>query len=89
MTSSYSSSRLLFSSTGAVGYQKDEEIIAGTWDRMVDASNNEMITLQFNSGDTNIDGLNKSWKLVDRTSNSLQFEETDGTTKILFRLKTK
>ena len=88
MTSSYNSSRLLFSSTGAVGYQKNGETIAGKWNWAVDASNNEMINLQFNGGDANIDRLNRSWKLVDRATSTIQFEETDGTSKILFRLKT-
>ncbi|MFI5187295.1 MAG: hypothetical protein ACHQF0_11255 [Chitinophagales bacterium] len=89
MTNSYNNSRLLFSSTGAVGYQINGETIAGTWNRTVDASNNELITLQFNTSDANIEGLNKSWKLTDRTAISIQFEEIDGTTNILFRLKTE
>jgi hypothetical protein len=87
MTSSYSSSRLLFSSTGAVGYQKDGETIAGEWSRTVDGSKNETIHLQFNSADPDISRLNRSWKLADRAANSIQFEETDGTSKTLFRLK--
>jgi hypothetical protein len=89
MTSSYNSSKLLFSSTGAVGYQKDGETIAGKWSRTVDASNNELITLQFNTTDASIEGLNKSWELIDRSSSSLQFEKTDGTENIFFRLKTQ
>jgi len=89
MTNSYNSSKLLFSITGAVGYQKDGETIAGKWSRTVDASNNELITLQFNTTDASIEGLNKSWELIDRTSSSLQFEKTDGTANILFRLKTQ
>ena len=88
MTSSYNSSRLLFSSTGAVGYQHNGETIAGSWNRTVDGSKDEIINLQFNSGDVNIARLNKSWKLVDQTVSTLQLEETDGTSKILFRLKT-
>ena len=66
MTNSYNSSKLLFSNTGAVGYQKDGETIAGKWSRTVDASNNELITLQFNTTDASIEGLNKSWELIDR-----------------------
>ena len=89
MTTSFSSSRLLFSTTGAVGYQKDGETIAGTWSRGIDASNNEMLTLQFNTMDANISRLNKSWKLTGRSAGSLQFEETDGTTNTLFRIKTQ
>ncbi len=89
MTNSFSSSRLLFSGTGAVGYQKDGQTIAGTWSKGSDVLNNEMITLQFNTTDANISMLNKSWKLIARSTSSLQFEETDGTTNILFRIKTQ
>src|SRR6266540_409827 len=45
MTSNFSSSRLLFSTTGVVGYQKNNETIAGTWSKTMDASNIELITL--------------------------------------------
>jgi hypothetical protein len=88
MTSSYSSSKLLFSSTGAVGYQKDGETIAGKWSRTVDGSKNETINLQFNSADANINRLNRSWQLVEMAQSFIQFEETDGASKTLFRLKT-
>jgi hypothetical protein len=89
MTNSFESSKILFSSTGAVGYVKNGVTIGGTWSKSVDASNNEMISLQFNTSDANIIQLNKSWKLTDRTASSLQFVETDGTTNILFRIKTQ
>jgi hypothetical protein len=89
MTNNFGSSKLLFSSTGAVGYQKDGVTIPGTWSKAVNTSNNETITLQFNTSDANISQLNKSWKLTDRSASSLQFEETDGTTNILFRIQTQ
>ncbi|TMI91851.1 MAG: hypothetical protein E6H06_15530 [Bacteroidetes bacterium] len=89
MTNSFGSSKILFSNSGAVGYLKDGLTVAGTWNNSVDASNNELITLQFNTTDANIIQLNKSWRLTDRTSSSLQFVETDGTTNILFRIKTQ
>ena len=89
MTNSFESSKILFSSTGAVGYVKNGVTVGGTWSKSVDASNNEMISLQFNTSDANITQLNKSWKLTDRTASSLQFLETDGTTNILLRIKTQ
>jgi len=39
MTDEFNSSRLLFSSTGAVGYQKNGETIPGTWSEKIDAAN--------------------------------------------------
>jgi hypothetical protein len=88
MTNDFGSSRILFSSTGAVGYQRDGETIPGTWTRSLDALNNELITLHFNTTDVNVSRLNEAWKLTDRSASSLQFEETNGT-NILFRIKTQ
>lgn len=87
MTNTFVSSKILFSSTGSVGYLKDGVTIPGTWSKGVDASHNELIMLQFNTSDANIIQLNKSWRLTDRTINSFQFVENDGTTNILFRIK--
>jgi hypothetical protein len=89
MTNDFGSSRILFSSTGAVGYQRNGETIPGTWTKTVDALNNELITIHFNTTDVNISKLNESWKLTNRSATSLQFEETDGITNILFRIKTQ
>jgi hypothetical protein len=89
MTNDFGSSRILFSSTGAVGYQRNGETIPGTWTKTVDALNNELITIHFNTTDVNISRLNESWKLTNRSASSLQFEETDGITNILFRIKTQ
>ena len=88
LTDEFSSSRLLFSSTGTVGYQKNGETIAGKWSRTIDAANNELIDLQFTTTNANIIKLNESWKLISRSGNSLQFEGNSGT-DILFRLKTQ
>ena len=88
MTGEFSSSRLLFSSTGAVGYQKNGETILGTWSERVDAANNEWVILQFNTTNAGISMLNESWRLISRSGNSLQFEGDSGA-DILFRLKTQ
>lgn len=89
LTNSFSTSTILFSSTGAVGCVKDGITIPGTWSRSVDGLNNESITLHFTTSDPNIDQLNKSWKLTDRSTSSMQFVETDGTTNIFLRIKTQ
>ncbi len=86
MTNDFGSSRLLFSSTGSVGYQKNGETIPGTWSKTADVSNNEFITLHFNTKDANIIMLNESWRITSRSDNSIQFEETGGT-DIILRIK--
>lgn len=87
-TTEFKSSRLLFSSTGAVGYQKNGETIPGTWKRTLDASKNEVITLQFNTANTEIGQLSQSWKLVTNSDNLLQFEESKGF-DMFFSIKTQ
>lgn len=89
MTNSFISSKILFSSTGAVAYIKDGVIIPGTWSTGVDVSNNELITLRFDTSDPNISELNKSWRLTDRSANAFQFVQSDGGTNILLRIKTQ
>lgn len=89
MTTDYGSSRILFSSTGIVGFQKNGETIGGIWSRSVDAFNNEVVALQFNTTDPSIMRLNQAWKLSSRSTNSLQFEENTGGTSIVFRLRTQ
>ena len=86
MTNNFGSSRLLFSSTGSVGYQKNGETVSGTWSKTSDASNNEFITLHFNTKDADIIRLNESWMLTSRSTSSIQFVETGGT-GIFFRIK--
>jgi hypothetical protein len=88
MTNDFGSSRILFSSTGAVGYQRNNETIPGTWSKTVDALNNEVITLHFHTTDPNVSRLNESWKLTNRTISSLQFEAISGTNS-LFRIRTQ
>ena len=84
-TDEFNSTRLLFSSTGAVGFQVNGETIAGKWSRTIDASNNELIDLQFNTSNANILRLNESWRLTSRSANALQFEGSSG--DVLFRIK--
>src|SRR5215470_4893533 len=89
MTNSFVSSKILFSSTGAIAYVKDGVIIPGTWNTGVDASNNELITFRFDTSDPNISELNKSWRLTDRSANAFQFVQNDGGTNIFLRIKTQ
>ena len=86
MTDEFSSGKLIFSSTGVVGYQINGETISGKWSRTLDAANDELIDLQFNSSIGGASMLNESWKLTGRSGNSLQFEGISGT-DALFRIK--
>lgn len=79
LTSNYGSYRLLFSNTGLLVAQKDNVSIMGSWSSSLDGNNNEVIDLSFNTTDANLVQLNKQWKLVDQTFNTIEFEETEHT----------
>jgi len=87
MTEVYGNSMLLFSSTGAVGFRQNGNTVGGKWSSTIDASNNELIDLQFNTADIDIMDLNKSWILTSRTTNSLLLEQTDGADTVVLRLR--
>lgn len=76
LTSQFGNVRLLFSNTGTVAVQKENETVYGSWLKTLE-NNSEVIHLQFNSSDVIIEMLQQNWKLVEKTPNSLQFEETD------------
>jgi len=89
LTNSFVSSKILFSSTGAIVYVKDGVNIAGRWSKGIDASNNELIILQFDTSDPNISELNSSWRVTSRSMDALQFVQNDGTTNTVLRIKTQ
>lgn len=74
LTSEYGGYNLLFSNTGVVSAQKGNEIISGNWVNVADADS-EVITINFNTTDASLGKLNQSWKLVDQTNATLQFED--------------
>ena len=79
LTSNYGSYRLLFSNTGLLVAQKDSESIMGSWSSSHDVNNNEVIDLRFTTTDANLIQLNKQWKLIDQTFNTIEFEEIEHT----------
>jgi hypothetical protein len=90
ITSQYGNARLLFSSTGNVGYQKDGQVIAGTWSKRTDNLDNELISLQFNTSDPAISKLSDEWMIVTRSNNTLQLQEvTTAGSNSLLRIKTE
>lgn len=90
ITSQYGNARLLFSSTGNVGYQKDGQIIAGTWSKRTDNLDNELITLNFNTTDAAIEKLSDEWMVTNRSNSTLQLQEvTTAGANSLLRIKTE
>ncbi len=75
LTSDYGGYHLLFSNTGAVAAQKQNDTIQGTWNISVDSDNNEILLINFNTADISISKFNQQWKLINKTASFLQFEE--------------
>jgi hypothetical protein len=87
ITSEFSNARLLFSSTGSVGYQTNGETVPGTWNRTVDASDKETITVHFNTTDSSINKLSQAWSVSGRYADALEFEENSGSTPLQMHFK--
>lgn len=85
LTADYGGYHLLFSSSGAVAAQKQNETIQGTWNISVDTDNNEMLAIDFNTDNISIVKFNQQWKLTGKTNTILQFEEAahSGSTSLL------
>ena len=77
LTSNYGSYRILFSNTGLLVAQKNNETITGNWNTSLDGSNNELIDLNFNTTDANLIQLNRQWKIINKTSTTIEFEESE------------
>jgi hypothetical protein len=77
LTSEYGGYRLLFGTAGTITAQKENALIQGTWDKVVDVNTNEIVTINFNTSDVNLSKLNQGWKLIGQTSSTLQFEDYD------------
>ena len=74
LTSNYGSYRILFSNSGSLVTQKNNETITGSWSNSLDANNDELIDLNFNTTDANLTQLNHQWKIVNKTSATIEFE---------------
>lgn len=85
LTAEYGGYHLLFSSTGAVAAKSQNEAEQGRWQISPDVNNNEILTISFDTPDINISKFNQQWKLVGKTTTTLQFEEAahSGTSSLL------
>lgn len=75
LTADYGGYHLLFSNSGAVAAQKQNETIQGTWSVSVDSDNNEILSINFTTTDISISKFNQEWKLTAKTTSILQFEK--------------
>ena len=70
MTShNYSGYTLLFDPSGAVVSKKNNDYCTGGWQNI-----NELIILKFNCADVNVLSLNKSWKIVSKSTSAIEFQ---------------
>ena len=85
LTADYGGYHLLFSNSGAVAAQNQNETIQGTWNISVDSDNIEILSINFNTADISISKFNQQWKLTGKTTTTLQFEEAahSGSTSLL------
>jgi hypothetical protein len=79
LTNNYGGYQILFSSTGLLVAQKSNTTVTGSWTNAM-AGNSEQVSINFNTSDVNLIQLNRQWKVVNKTSNTIEFVKTDNTT---------
>lgn len=75
LTPDFGGYQFLFSGTGAVAAQNQNETLHGTWNVSFDANKNEVLAINFNVSNSNLIKFNQQWKLTGKTTTTLQFEE--------------
>jgi hypothetical protein len=78
LTSNYGGYRILFSNTGLLVAQKDNSTVMGSWSNTTDI-NSDHVSLNFNTSDADLLLLNREWKVISKTSTTIEFEGTDPT----------
>ena len=89
MTNEFSDYRITFRSNGIINCRKDNELISGSWNRVVDASQSEIIVINISTTNTVINKLNGSWTLLNLTSQYINFEDGQQPGGSLMRIRVK
>ena len=89
MTSEFEEYRITFRSNGTVNCRKETEMISGTWNKAVNAGQSEIISINISTSNPSINKLNGSWKLVNQSSNSMNFENFHPSLTSVLRIRVK
>ncbi|MCC7401357.1 MAG: hypothetical protein IT214_07715 [Chitinophagaceae bacterium] len=76
LTPDYAGYQFLFSSTGSVVLQKQNEIIPGSWKISATSDNTEVLSISFNTTDANISKFNQQWAIAGKSASIVQFEKS-------------
>ena len=88
LTSNYNSYQLLFSNTGLLVAQKNNVSVSGNWSGSLDANNNEVYSISFNTTDADLLQLNGPWKLTTKSAATIEFEKNEnGNVQEVFRIR--
>lgn len=82
LTSNYNGYQILFSNTGLLVAQKNNQTITGNWSNTVDGNNNEQINLNFSTSDANLIELNRQWTVTSKTSSTIEFESSENSSPL-------
>ena len=83
MTNEFGSYRITFNSDGIISCRNDNEVVSGTWNRVVSSDQKEIIGININCPNQNLNMLSGSWALRGQTSSTINFEDSHPTTSVL------
>lgn len=89
VTNEFSEYRITFRSNGIINCRKENELISGSWNRVVDASQSEIIVINISTTNTVINKLNGSWTLLNLTSQYINLEDGQQPAGSLMRIRVK
>ena len=82
LTSNYNGYQILFSNTGLLVAQKNNQPITGSWNTTMDSKNNEQVNLNFTTSDANLLQLNHDWTITNKTSTTIEFESSENSSPL-------
>ena len=90
ITGEFGSYRITFNPSGTIFCRNENEIISGSWNRIVDAGGQkEIISISINSTNPSINKLNDSWTLVSLTASTISFEDGQFPSNSVLRIRIK
>ena len=89
MTSEFSDYYITFRPSGAINCRIGNEVITGTWNRIVNPDQSELIDISIATSNQILNKLNGSWSLKFKTSIIITFEDYQLQSGCMMRIKIK
>lgn len=89
ITSEFVNYRLTFNAAGSVFLRNNNESVSGSWNRIMDVSQTEIIGMNITTSNPSLYKLNGTWELIGQTSTTMTFEESQNPGASVLRIRIK